>query len=266
MTRTNALLSVFAILFSFQTHASCTEITSSSIAIRNGGDKGGNAGSGMEILFRAKAEEVLNWVKVNRLSKIDTHGYDRGELSDKLLTQKWRVCMSDEKIYVDSRERTCRNSFDPLRPDLIECSAEAFERRESDDSRYALVFHELLGVAGVERNLERESDDSISRQIVRFIGRKTVPYLANEQINNPAKVTFIKNPVHQETGLPFTAYLDTEANLICKYLGFNKYIIGSVVFANDRKSNGKKSVLLEFVDSGFKLVDFPQAILELACR
>ena len=96
-----ALLLVSVLFLSVQAEASCSNIPTDMLFVSAGGDKGGNAGNGMEILFRAKADEVLGWVKRNRLREIDTHGLDKNEITDRLLTQKWRVCMSDEPVYVE---------------------------------------------------------------------------------------------------------------------------------------------------------------------
>lgn len=249
--------------FALQAQASCMTSPSEMLAAAQGGDKGGNAGSGMEILFRAKADEVLDWVKRNRLSKIDTHGHDREKLSDQLLMQKWRVCMTEDQVYVDGRERTCRNSFDPKKPDLIECSATAFENRETDDSRYALVFHELLGVAGVEKNLEGESDDSLSRQILKFVGSKMTPYLSDEQITRPGKVIFVQSPIHAESGLPFgIQYEQSEGSWICKYLGYREYVAGAMQL----KAVRNRVAHFTKPDFSFEIQQSMLQLKEIGCR
>jgi hypothetical protein len=149
-----------------------------------GGEKVGNGGGG-EVEFASIRSELAAWVKAR---------YDDGTLDKKLgLSESGtkvtsadlflgfglavnhvgsNVIFQDDPIRISGSStapagRICGNSSNPAR---IVCN-NALWNASSPQIKYAIVFHEYLGVAGIETNQGEYSLYPISKNIVQYVRR-----------------------------------------------------------------------------------------------
>ena len=88
-----------------------------------------------------------------------------------------RVASTDDKIFVDDVQKSCKNFFDLLDQAQIVCNSKKF-METSDSDQYVLVHHEYAGLAGIELNGSDGSDYSISNQISGYLQNQEVKKLA----------------------------------------------------------------------------------------
>lgn len=99
--------------------------------------------------------------------------------------QAGKVSCVDEKIFVGSAEKTCKNFSDADGTLRIQCNSKRFlETPESD--QYVLVHHEYAGLAGFEVNDGEVSDYSISSQITGFLEDQIIKKLVVKPVLDPS--------------------------------------------------------------------------------
>lgn len=156
----------------------------SQLASAQPAEKIGNGGKGYEAEFAGFKSEVLNWTKKTELKDLNLNGIAADQLVATLNSQKVVVSFVDQDLYVGSKRRTCKNYPSES---LIECQKSAWTT-ENTKTKYFLVFHELLGLAGVETNIGEESDYQISGQIRDFIEAKTMYSLSPVRLSDDVQM------------------------------------------------------------------------------
>lgn len=133
-------------------------------------EKIGNGGEGYEAEFSGFKSEIMTWVNKTGLKDLSLGSINGEALVKTLNTQEVHVSFVDQDLMVGTKKRTCKNYPEKS---LIECQKTAWSN-ETTQTKYTLVFHELLGLAKAETNIGEESDYRISSQIRDYIDAKTV--------------------------------------------------------------------------------------------
>jgi hypothetical protein len=149
------------------------------LALAEGGSEGGNGGGG-EIEFVSIRAEISEWIDarlldgtLSRKLGLAAVGLEAGSfhaLYERY--EKTPVVFQDAPIVLTGYStapagRICGNDANPAR---IACN-NANWALASAQIKYAIVLHEILGVAGVESNQGEYSQYPISRSILGYIGR-----------------------------------------------------------------------------------------------
>jgi hypothetical protein len=152
----------------------------------------GNGGGG-ELLFRSMVTDISAWLVNNNQNdtlavKLKLAGISSGQLLNKfedavkLVDSNVKFIpkdkLSSECSFGDSiacqlqvNSRTCMNAVVNTR--RIECNEELFDARPGDE-QFGLVFHEYLGIAGLEANdSENFSQYPISSNLMKFANPRT---------------------------------------------------------------------------------------------
>ncbi len=157
------------------------------------GDRGGNGGDGMIAEFEYNAEQIGKWVNRGNLKKIKLENVDPAALEQALLVQVQRILNHEVKLSFvksdlaiqdsqgQSVTRTCKN-YPALKK--VDCNIGKWGS-ETPQSRYTLVMHELLGLAGFEENDGVHSEYRISRQLMPYVTPQT-NYILSDSVNEEA--------------------------------------------------------------------------------
>jgi hypothetical protein len=143
-------------------------------------EKTGNGGEGYEAEFSGFKSEIMVWVNKTELKDLSLDAINGEALIKTLNSQIVHVSFVDQDLMVGTKKRTCKNYPEQS---LIECQKSAWSN-ETTQTKYTLVFHELLGLAGAETNIGEESDYKISGQIRDFIQAKTMYTLSPIRLSN----------------------------------------------------------------------------------
>jgi uncharacterized protein YlzI (FlbEa/FlbD family) len=140
------------------------------------GDRGGNGGSGDEVsdlIVRENIKDIVSKIGVfftrNEKAREEFPEVSFPDLFE--LTSAVKVEVTDEQL-IDKNgvDRTCLNFQENS---LILCNKSKFLKLENDvPSQYVLVFHELLGILGVEEsspNREMLESYGTSQKLKRFV-------------------------------------------------------------------------------------------------
>lgn len=140
----------------------------------------GSNGGGQDVAFKRIRNEISNWIvknaEIGKLeSKLRLKGISGVELKDRLLAAVEgvgdKILFNHEKIVFRDEEagkenvRVCKNEYAE-----ITCNIGEWEGIRDGRLKYAIVFHEFLGVAGLETNQGTPySRYPISPEIMRFV-------------------------------------------------------------------------------------------------
>jgi hypothetical protein len=144
-----------------------------SVALAQGS---GSHGGGEDGVFKSIRDEVGSWIKKNtELGQLESK-LELKSISGATLQTSFEQAVKDvgekvifthEEIQFGENSRICKNQYL-----TITCNINAWNNTRGD-TRYMIVFHEYLGIAGIETNVETDySRYPISSKILGFVKTK----------------------------------------------------------------------------------------------
>ena len=156
--------------------------------VRNGGGEDG--------VFKSIRNEIKVWMDKNLREQ--ELGEKLGVNNPSLVHQKMvlaiesvadKVVFTKDLIEIGGSVRICKNE-----PTIstITCNVDAWNNSRGD-TRYMIVLHEYLGIAGIETNLDEFSQYSISTRILAFVYEKQAFELGMEknEVRGISTLTFL---------------------------------------------------------------------------
>lgn len=145
---------------------------------KHGGDSGGG-GEPEEIRFDEIRSDILKWIKsggAKALTLPEDISFEKYEkdMSEILQPKVVIVSFTEDKVYVNGVEKTCRGYITPGDEQAnIICNISRFTKT-SESQQYKLVHHEFAGLVNIERNDGAASDYVISTQLTSFLKSEKV--------------------------------------------------------------------------------------------
>jgi len=143
------------------------------------GGKIGNGGDICEDKIKIIRDDIRSWILQGGSKGLELPEDISLKDYNKLMLASFNAIIncSDEKIFIGSAEKTCKNFEDENGYNSIQCNFERFNKTTMDD-QYKLVHHEYAGISGFEVNNDEESDYRISNQIMAFLDYHVVKKLS----------------------------------------------------------------------------------------
>jgi hypothetical protein len=151
-----------------------------------GGDNVGNGGDLCELRFQNVRNDIASWIinggssGLNLSKEISLNKYNNKMLSS---ISQARVSCVEEKLFVGSAEKTCKNQVNQQGTPIITCNIERFMNSNESD-QYVLVHHEYAGLSGFEINEDEGSNYFISDQITGYLETQEVKKLAVKPLSS----------------------------------------------------------------------------------
>jgi hypothetical protein len=262
MMKTPIALCLFAQILSFAALAQST----------------GSNGGGDDVVFKQHRNELAGWVaknqEVGRLSsKLKLQTLTGAELqarfADAAAKVGERIVFNHERIVFVDRQgrenvRVCKNEID-----TITCNIEEWRGLKDGRLRYAIVFHEYLGIAGIETNQETPySQYPISSQILRFVRSVEAFELGMDPVDGLAGDGSLRDRFIIGT-MPGMDFLVNVHRLTESYGRWNCYRDGKFVFFIHIIGSYQKKALFNWTYPEMPLVENTRAnavVFEMADR
>ncbi len=154
-------------------------------------------GGGEDVEFHKITSEIQSWMKANLdLGKLDEKLQLNGVSGLKLnadlseAVNSTTLKFQDEPVMVAGQSRVCGNDRNPNR---IVCNRKLWNHQIAGNTKYAIVLHEYLGVAGYERNVMEYSQYPISKNILDYVYEKKVFELGMEKTTSLYRDVIFRN-------------------------------------------------------------------------
>ncbi|MFL5813526.1 MAG: hypothetical protein ACJ763_08105 [Bdellovibrionia bacterium] len=144
----------------------------------------GNGGDICEDRIKTIRDDIASWIdkggpaKLSLPSNISLERYNAGMLTE---IARAKVSCTNDKVTVESVEKTCKNIIDPKLGSQIVCNRNQLMNDTSDSDQYVLIHHEYAGLAGLEKSDGGDSIYPISNQISGYLENEVVKKLVVSQ-------------------------------------------------------------------------------------
>jgi hypothetical protein len=201
----------------------------------------GNGGDMCENRIKVIRDDMASWIgqggpaRLELPSELSVNRYDQGMLTQ---IEKAKISCTQDRLYVGSAEKTCKNYVSSTGQSRILCNISRFVHDTSESDQYVLIHHEYAGLAGFEVNDGESSKYTISNQLSGFLLDQVVKKLS----------------IAQE--LPISSFLDVkyvhyeQPKRVCKFSLSYEGETNSLILQMEQRCEDPKQVKLHPLANG----------------
>ena len=152
-------------------------------------------GGGEDGIFKGIRNEVGDWLSKNNALGVLSKKLELKNITSEILLNSFnqstkdvgdKIIFNHDEIRFENNIRICKN--DQVTK-IITCNLDEWSKTKGD-TRYMIVFHEYLGIAGIETNVAEYSTYPISPKILEYVHAKNAYELGMEK-TSPVSNNFV---------------------------------------------------------------------------